>query len=132
MVVGPLVSVVGVGTDLVELARVRKMLARKGDHAIRRLLTDAEREYVASRPDPTPHVAARLAAKEAVYKALQQLEGARAVGWREIEVLRAFDGRPSVELHGLARELAAGLRIHLSLSHTNRVATAVAILERTP
>lgn len=132
MVVGP-VSVLGVGIDLVEIPRVRRMLERRGERALARFLTDHEREYVLSRPDPVPHIAARLAAKEAVYKALQELPGCRGVGWREIEVSRDGSGRPSATLSGLAERavaLAGGARIHLSLSHSHRAASAVAVLER--
>lgn len=126
-------AVVGVGTDLVSMERARQMLARLGDYPLERLLTEGERTYVLQRPDPTPHFAARLAAKEAVYKALQGLSGARGVGWRDIEVCREFDGRPSVKLHGLAAEVVAAtagrVSVHLSLSHSHEAATAMAVVE---
>ena len=80
--------------DLVDLERVARLLAHKGEHAMQRFFTDEERAYLATRPDPTGHAAARIAAKEAVYKALQSLPGARGVGWREIEVTRDA-GRPA-------------------------------------
>ena len=95
-------SAVGVGVDLVEVARARKMLAEKGAHVFDRLLTASEAEYCRSRPDPAEHVAVRLAAKEAVYKALQGSDQARGIGWREIEVTRAPNGRPDVSLSGLS------------------------------
>lgn len=126
-------TLVGVGIDLVEVARVSRLLARKGDVALRRLLTDAEREYVLSRDDPAPHVAARLAAKEAVYKALQSLPGTRGIGWREIEVVRGDEGRPEVRLAGSAARIAAeqgGIRLSVSLTHTPSAAGAVAVAER--
>lgn len=126
-------SVVGVGIDLVELDRVRSMLSRRREQAMRRFLTDHEREYVESRPDPVPHMAARLAAKEAVYKALQELTGCRGVSWREIEVWRDASGKPSVTLTGSALAAADAngpLHIHLSLTHTHVSAAAVAVIER--
>jgi holo-[acyl-carrier protein] synthase len=73
----------------------------------------------------------RLAAKEAVYKALQGSEEARGIGWRDIEVTRASDGRPDVALAGLAAARAKELgvrRVLLSLSHTHEAAVAVAVL----
>jgi holo-[acyl-carrier protein] synthase len=73
----------------------------------------------------------RLAAKEAVYKALQGSEAARGIGWRDIEVTRAPDGRPDVELTGLAANRAGELRVKrvlLSLSHTHEAAVAIAVL----
>jgi holo-[acyl-carrier protein] synthase len=125
------VSAVGVGVDLVEVSRIRTMLDEKGAHVFERLLTPAEAEYCRSRPDPSEHVAVRLAAKEAVYKALQGSAEARGIGWREIEVTRAPDGRPDVSLTGLAstraRELGVS-RVLLSLSHTHEAAVAVAVL----
>ena len=125
-------SVVGVGVDLVEVARVRRMLAEKGAHVFDRLLTTGEATYCRSKPDPAESVAVRLAAKEAVYKALQGSAAARGIGWRDIEVVRAEDGRPDVALVGLAAQRAAALGVHrvmVSLSHTHEAAVAVAVLE---
>jgi holo-[acyl-carrier protein] synthase len=125
-------SVAGVGVDLVEIERVRRMLVEKGRHVFDRLLTPDEARYCRSRPDPAESVAARLAAKEAVYKALQGSPGARGIGWREIEVVRDEDGRPEVALTGLAAERATVLgvqRVMVSLSHTHHAAVAVAVLE---
>jgi holo-[acyl-carrier protein] synthase len=82
------VTVIGVGIDLVDLERVRTLLAAKGEQAMTRFFSEKEREYLSTRPDATGHAAARIAAKEAVYKAMQSLTGARGVGWREIEVSR--------------------------------------------
>ena len=124
-------SAVGVGVDLVEVERARAMLADKGAHVFERLLTPSEAEYCRSRPDPAEHVAVRLAAKEAVYKALQGSDEARGIGWRDIEVTRAPDGRPDVELSGLAADRARELKVRkvlLSLSHTHQAAVAVAVL----
>ncbi|MFQ6047712.1 MAG: 4'-phosphopantetheinyl transferase superfamily protein, partial [Gemmatimonadales bacterium] len=63
-------SLIAVGLDLVEVERVRRLLQSKGERALRRLLTDAERDYCMAQAVPERHVAARLAAKEAAYKAL--------------------------------------------------------------
>ena len=124
-------SVIGVGIDLVDLPRVTRMLSDKGEHAMQRLFTEREREYLASRPDPTGHAAARIAAKEAVYKAMQALPGARAIGWRDIEVTRDEAGRPAIRLDGLAARLAAeqgGVRIQVSLTHSGTAAGAIAVV----
>jgi holo-[acyl-carrier protein] synthase len=125
-------TVIGVGIDLVDLERVKALLTNKGDHAMTRLFTESEREYLASRPDPTGHAAARIAAKEAVYKAMQSLPEARGVGWREIEVSRDLEGRPAIRLHGLAERLSrevGGLRIQVSLTHSATSAGAIAVVE---
>jgi len=126
------VSAVGVGVDLVEVSRVGAIIADKGARVFERLLTPAERAYCESRPDPATHVAVRLAAKEAAYKALQGSPVARGIGWRDIEVIRAPDGRPDLELSGLAQSRARELgvkRVLLSLSHTHLAAVAVVVLE---
>lgn len=126
-------AVIGLGVDLVDVEEAERLLERWGDRLLRRLLTVAEREYVLQFTRPGPYLAVRLAAKEAVYKALQSLPGAREVRWRHIEVVRRHDGRPSIRLHDEAARLstAAGLvRISLSLSHTKRTAGAVALIER--
>jgi holo-[acyl-carrier protein] synthase len=132
LVVEPAVAVIGVGIDLVEIARAERKLARKGEQPLIRLLTPGERKYVEGREHPARHCAARVAAKEAVYKALQGLPGARGIGWRDIEVVSGDAGRPHVELHGLAQALAdaaGGVLLHLSLSHTDLTAAAVAVAE---
>jgi holo-[acyl-carrier protein] synthase len=125
------VNVIGVGVDLVDLERVARLLSHKGEHAMQKFFTDEERAYLATRPDPTGHAGARIAAKEAVYKALQSLPGARGVGWREIEVTRDGDGRPAIRLHGLAARLAeenGGLVVQVSLTHSAASAGAIAMV----
>ena len=125
-------NVLGVGVDLVDLDRVARLLAHKGEHAMQRFFTDVERAYLATRPDPTGHAAARIAAKEAVYKAMQSLPGARGIGWREIEVSRDPEGRPAILLHGLAARLSdqsGGLTIKISLTHSALSAGAIAVVE---
>ncbi len=123
-------AVIAVGLDVVAMPRARDLFSRHGRRILDRTLTDSEREYVTSLGDPVPAFAARLAAKEAVYKALQVLPGARGVAWREIGVRRLEDGRPTIELTGRAAELLGPrLKIHISLSHSRDVAAAVAILE---
>jgi holo-[acyl-carrier protein] synthase len=124
-------NTLGIGIDLVEVPRVSAIIADKGGKVFERLLTSAERAYCESRPDPATHVAVRLAAKEAVYKALQASEEARGVSWKEIEVTRDVEGRPDVTLTGLAAKCATALgvrRVMLSLTHTHLAAVAVAVL----
>jgi holo-[acyl-carrier protein] synthase len=125
--------IAGVGLDLVDIARVQRLIAAKGDRALRRLFTKGESEYAAARPRPFLHLAARVAAKEAAFKALSGAEGARGIGWREMEVVTGADGRPALALHGRAQACAKSLgatRLHLTLSHSETTAGAVVILER--
>lgn len=124
---------VGVGVDLVEVDRIEKMLSERGDHVFDRLLTPAEGEYCRAMARPAEHVAARLAAKEAVYKALQGTAEARKIGWRDTEVVRGQDGKPEVTLSGRAAVRAKEMGVTtvlLSLSHTHRTAIAVVVVSR--
>lgn len=125
-------ALIGLGIDVVDVDRADAMLLPRRRRVLDRLLTEAELAYVNRMRYPARHLAVRLAAKEAVYKALQSLPGARQVGWREIEVVRGVEGKPSVALHGLAKGLVAeraGTRLHLSLTHSDLSAVAVAVLE---
>jgi holo-[acyl-carrier protein] synthase len=122
---------IGVGLDLVEVKRARRMLERHGERVLRKFLTRAEYEYVAGSPDPAASLAARIAAKEAAYKAFQVLPEARGVGWHDLEVERGTEGRPTLRLYGRAAELSARhgpFELQLSLTHTETTAAAVALL----
>jgi holo-[acyl-carrier protein] synthase len=126
------VALIGVGIDLVDTAEAARLLERWGDRLLNRLLTEAERGYVTRAPIPAQNLAVRLAAKEAVYKALQSLPGSRTIRWRQIEVVRQDGGRPVIHLHAEADQVASRggvVRIALSLTHTARTAGAVAIVE---
>lgn len=125
--------VIGLGIDLIDVERVARMLERDAARSAARLLTDAEWQYCSRMRSPAAHVAARLAAKEAAFKALAGSTEARAIGWREIEVVHDAHRRPELVLHGRAtlrmEELGVS-RAHLTLSHSQQTAGAVVVLER--
>jgi holo-[acyl-carrier protein] synthase len=124
--------IIGIGIDLVEVVRIERLLARKGERARRRIFTDAELAYCDRRADPVRSLAARVAAKEAAFKALAGSEGARAIAWRELEVTNGSDGRPTLRLHGAAAARAAALGVTRSwttLTHSATAAAAVVVLE---
>jgi holo-[acyl-carrier protein] synthase len=126
------VAVIGIGIDLVDIVQAERLLGRWGERVLHRTLTEGEREYVRGAAYPARHFAVRLAAKEAVFKALQTIPGAHVVSWRQIEVIRAESGHPSIRLHGEAQRLADGAsvsRVSLSLSHSDQTAGAVALVE---
>lgn len=127
--------IIGIGVDLVEISRVRSLLAGQGERALRRLFTDAEREYCEGMANPSRHFAVRVAAKEAAFKALSGSEDARGIGWREMEVRLDHIGRPSLLLHGRAQARAHVLGVAkswVSLSHGDDLATAFVVLESAP
>ncbi len=123
--------IVGVGIDLVDIARVQRLIDAKGERALRRLFVADEVDYALTRALPAQHLAARLAAKEAAFKALAGNSLARTIGWREIEVVRGDHG-PTLALHGVAADRAAELgvtSIWVSLTHSATTAGAVVVLE---
>ena len=118
---------IGIGTDLVELDRFRLALARTPRLA-ERLFSEAERAYADRRRDPTERLAARFAAKEAVMKAMGV--GLWKFPLKDIEVVKAPSGAPSVRLHGKAARMAEERGVtewRLTLTHTERVAQAIAV-----
>lgn len=121
--------IVGVGIDVVDIARFERALARTPRLA-HRLFTDAERTATAAVPPRSPgSLAARFAAKEAAAKALGAPGGLR---WRDAEVVQEPGGRPRLAIHGTVAEQAQaqGIRTwHVSLSHDGGIATAVVIAE---
>ena len=111
-----------VGIDMIEIDRVRAVLARHPERFLRRVFTPAEVAFCRGR---VPELAARFAAKEAVMKALGT--GARSVAWRDIEVLPDRRGKPLVYLHGNATKRAERIglsAIDISLSHLESFAIA--------
>ncbi len=125
--------IVGIGVDAVDIARVARMHADLGDRMCRRLFSAGEAEYIATKASPVQHMAVRLAAKEAAYKALAGNELARGIGWRDVEVVTRADGAPELKLHGRAADRFAelgALSVHVSLTHSEATAVAVVIVER--
>lgn len=116
------------GIDLIEVERVASALARYGERFTRRVYTDGELTYCAGR---VTSLAARFAAKEAVSKLLGVgIQHHAGVDWREIEVVSAENGFPTVALYGKAKARASELgvnEISLSFSHTRAHAIAMAV-----
>jgi len=132
--------IIGLGSDIVEIARIGELLRRHEERFLRRVFTERERALAAERGigAQAPTLAKRFAAKEATAKALGS--GFRAgVQWHEIEVINNDMGAPELKLHGGAAArlnllLPAGHapRLHLTLSDERRYALAVVIIEALP
>jgi holo-[acyl-carrier protein] synthase len=123
---------VGLGTDVIEVERVRGVIERQGERFLARVFTDEERAYCAAKPHPHKHYAARFAAKEAVSKCFSTGIGAE-LGWRSVSIYHGERMQPLVRLdeRGEALLRAVGAtQVHVSLSHTETVAMAVAALVR--
>jgi holo-[acyl-carrier protein] synthase len=124
-------SVLGIGVDLVENARIQHSLDRFGERFLKRVFTDGEIEYSQSMKYPARHLAARFAAKEAVSKAFGTGIGS-AMGWKDIDVHRKPSGEPFVVLDGGAKKLAEERKVStvwITLSHTEHHAMAMIALE---
>jgi holo-[acyl-carrier protein] synthase len=124
-------SVLGIGVDLVECARIQHSMDRFGDRFLHRVFTDGEIEYSMSMKFPARHLAARFAAKEAVAKAFGTGIG-KAMGWRNLDVRKKPSGEPFLVFSGPAQELAAKRGVTsalVTLSHTEHHAMASVVLE---
>lgn len=121
--------IVGLGTDIVEVERIGKMIERHGDSFVNRIFTPGEISYCRQRKFSAEPFAGRWAAKEAVMKALGTgfIQGTH---FQEIEVVTEESGRPRILLHGstadLAKQLGIG-EILITMSHCREYATATAI-----
>jgi holo-[acyl-carrier protein] synthase len=123
--------IVAVGVDSVAIARLADLLDAQGERLWQRLCTDEEARYCRSRARPAESLAARFAAKEAAMKCLGTGWSA-GVGFRDIEVTRRDDGAVGMRLAGAAAARATALGIvrwHVSLTHTDDVATAFVVAE---
>lgn len=120
----------GIGIDLVQIPRLRRVVERWQDRFLERVFTEEELAYCRARRDPVPHLAARFAAKEAGLKALGT--GLRlGVRWHELEVRRERGQPPVLVLSGRSRaigEARGGRRMLLTLTHEGEYACAQAML----
>ena len=124
-------SILGIGVDLVECARIQHSLDRFGERFLQRIFTAGEIEYSQSMKYPARHLAARFAAKEALSKAFGTGIG-KSMGWKDIDIHRKPSGEPFVVLEGSAKQLATDRgvgKVWISLSHTEGHAMAVIVLE---
>ena len=124
-------SVIGIGVDLVECARIQHSLDRFGDRFLRRVFTPGEIEYSTSMKFPARHLAARFAAKEAVSKAFGTGIG-KSMGWRDIDVHKRESGEPFLVFHEGAKKLAEQRGVQnalITLSHSDEHAVAMIVLE---
>jgi holo-[acyl-carrier protein] synthase len=123
---------IGLGTDVIEVERIRGVLERQGERFLARVFTEEEREYCSKMSQPHKHYAARFAAKEAVSKCFTTGIGAE-LGWRSISVYHGARHQPLVRLDDKGQALLAQVgatHVLLTLSHTDSVAMAVAALVR--
>lgn len=123
--------IVGLGLDIAEIDRIEAAITRYGAPFLERLYTPEEVAYCESHKNRFERYAGRFAAKEAAMKALGT--GWRhGIRWRDIEVVRAPGGKPTLNLEGVAREFATRLgarNILLTITHSGNFALAQVIFE---
>ena len=124
-------SILGIGIDLVDCARIENSIARFGDRFLQRVFTAGEIAYSQSMKFPARHLAARFAAKEALSKAFGTGIG-KSMSWRDLDVRKKESGEPYVVLSGGAERMAnqrGVTKVWISLSHTETIGMATIILE---
>ena len=124
-------AIVGIGTDLVDVARVQKLVEGSPKRVQQRLYTGHEWDYAHTFKDPYPSLAARFAAKEAGFKALR-ISTWQGFSWKEIEVVSGEGRIPSIVYHDGAKDilLSKGVtQAHISVAHLKTHAVATVILE---
>jgi holo-[acyl-carrier protein] synthase len=124
----------GIGTDIVECLRIKRMIERHGELFLRRVYTEREITYCQSRRFATEHFAGRWAAKEAIFKCLGT-GWRKGMCWTEMEIRHDDQGKPSVFVAGAVKEFMRTARIVdllISISHSRSHAIAYALAVRAP
>jgi len=117
----------GLGIDMVEVDRIKKVLDRWGERFLHRVFTSEERDYCKRKAHPEQSLAARFAAKEAVLKAIGTgLSG--GIRWTDVKIVNDKSGKPEVRLDKKIIQRIGDKKILLSISHTKEFAIAFAIL----
>ncbi len=122
----------GTGIDLVQISRIRKMLAKYGDSFTGKIFTEDERRESEKFEDPAPYFAGRWAAKEALSKALGSGIGPDCA-WTDISVRNMPSGSPFIEVSGCAKASVGKLgatSIHVSITHEGKYSAAMVVLEK--
>ena len=124
--------ILGLGTDIIEVARIAASFEKFGERFANRILLPDEIAYCLAHKNPAPFLAVRFAAKEAISKAFGTGIGTQ-LGWQDMEIARKETGEPFVILHERGQKLLAARNastVLVTLSHTVNYATATAILLR--
>ena len=120
--------VIGIGIDIIEIDRVRESVEKFGDHFLNKIYTQKELDYCLKKKYKYQHLAARFAAKEAVYKALATGWDAE-VSWQHIEISNEPNGMPIVTLQGkLKKFLSKSKELKISMSHSRDYVACMAII----
>ena len=120
--------VLGIGIDIIEIERIKKSVDRFGDRFLKKIYTAIELEYSLKKKNKYQHLAARFAAKEAIYKALSS-DTNEVYSWQDVEIYNEVNGLPKVKFYGNLKDyLSNGKELKISMSHSEHYVTCVAIL----
>ncbi len=120
--------VIGIGIDIIEIERIKKSIDEFGDAFLKKIYTQTEICYSLTRPNKFQHLAARFAAKEAIYKALSN-DTDTVYSWQDVEIYNEVNGLPKVKFYGQLKDyLNDGKQLKISMSHSENYVTCVAIL----
>lgn len=121
--------IIGIGTDIVDIARIESAMNQYGEAFARRLFTPVEREYCESYVHgKMSHYAARFAVKEAFSKAIGT-GITKGFAFKDVGVVNEKGGKPVIVLSGAMLDSWGAYTIHVSLSHTDTIAMAMVIIE---
>ncbi len=119
-------QILGLGNDIIEIARIARAIERHQEHFLRRLFTEQEISKARKHKDMAFHIAGRFAGKEAASKALGVGFGAD-LAWQDIEILNDDRGKPYIQLSSQACHRFQNPHLFISISHSKTVASAVVI-----
>jgi len=118
----------GIGVDIIEIDRIRRLAEDGGERFLQRVFTEGELRYAAGKHRQYQHLAARFAAKEAASKALAT-GWSGAFRWTDVEVVNDPTGQPRILLHGELARLLAGAAVHVTISHSDSHVVAMVVIE---
>lgn len=122
--------VLGIGVDIIEIERIKKIIDRFEDRFLKKIYTENEINYCITKVNKYQHFAARFAAKEAIYKALTET-GQKIANWKNIEVFNQSNGLPIVKTYGKLKEyLSDDKEIKLTISHSDNYVVCFAIITK--
>ncbi len=118
----------GIGIDVVEIHRMNKIIDEWGNTFLEKIFTENELSYARSKKEYVQHLAARFAAKEAVAKAIST-GWSGGFRWKDVEVTNDVSGKPTIILSGQLSEIFNSHNVFISLSHSENVVVAFAVVE---
>ncbi|MFA7288412.1 MAG: holo-ACP synthase [Melioribacteraceae bacterium] len=118
----------GIGVDIIEIDRIQKSVDKFGDKFLNKIYTENELKYSLSKKNKYQHLAARFAAKEAIFKALSPSLGSNNITWQEIEVTNMPNGMPKVKLLGrFEKFIEQDKTLHVTISHSENYVVCFAV-----